>query len=277
MDIAVFTSCQPRHTFLLERLASLADTVYACIETSTLFPGQTEDFYRANDVMKSYFAQVQAAELSEFGAPRFLPANVRVLPMKAGDLNSLGKSSLDRALNADLAIVFGASYIRSPLIEPLMNLRALNIHMGTSPYYRGSSCNFWALYDDRPDYVGATIHVLNRGLDSGSILCHALPEVGDDEDIDGFLLGMRAVKAAFSVLVTLIKDQSWREMEPIKQDRSLELRYTRNTDFTDAIASEYLGRLATSDRIHEAIQNRDVSRFMSPSSIDHFIRSETDR
>ena len=263
MDIAVFTSCQPRHTALLERMALLADTVYACIETTTLFPGQSEDLYRATDVMKTYFAQVQAAEITEFGHPRFLPGNVRVLPMRTGDLNSLDPSILQPAINADLIIVFGASYIRSPLIEPLLERGAINLHMGTSPYYRGSSCNFWALYDERPDYVGATIHVLSRGLDSGPILCHALPQVGDDEEIDGFQLGMRAVEATFSVLEKLIKDRSWRDLEPVKQDRSLELMYAKNSDFTDAIASEYLARLPTSNHIHNAINGRDLTRFIS--------------
>ena len=262
MDIAVFTSCQPRHTALLERMALLADTVYACIETTTLFPGQSEDFYRATDVMKTYFSQVQAAEIAEFGHPRFLLGNVRVLPMRTEDLNSLDTSILRPTFNADLIIVFGASYIRSPLIEPLLERGAINLHMGTSPYYRGSSCNFWALYDERPDYVGATIHVLSRGLDSGPILCYALLQVGDDEEIDGFILGMRAVEATFSVLEKLIKDRSWRDLEPVKQDRSLELMYAKNSEFTDAVAAEYLARVPTSDQIRDALKNRDLSRFI---------------
>jgi hypothetical protein len=261
MDIAIYTSCQPRHIFLVERLASLANTVYACLETNTLFPGQSEDFFHASDVMKAYFARVQAAELAEFGYPRFLPSNVRVLPMKLGDLNKLDMASWEPALNVDLTVVFGSSYIRPPLIDRLVKGGAINIHMGVSPYYRGSSCNFWALYDDNPEYVGATIHKLSRGLDSGAILCHALPEFGNDEQIDGFTLGMRAVKSAFSVVMEMIENQTIRSMESVDQDRSLELRYTRNSDFDDAVASEYLDRLPTSDRIHQAIKDRDPTRF----------------
>ena len=87
MKIAVFTSCQPRHTTLIERLATIADTVYACIEVRTLFPGQNEDQFHATDVMRSYFAQMQAAEVAEFGKPRYLPANVRVFPMKSDDMS----------------------------------------------------------------------------------------------------------------------------------------------------------------------------------------------
>lgn len=46
--------------------------------------------------------------------------------------------------------------------------------MGLSPYYRGTDCNFWALYDKKPQYVGATIHLLSKGIDSGPTLYHAL-------------------------------------------------------------------------------------------------------
>jgi hypothetical protein len=243
MDIAVFTSCQPRHIALLERLAAIADTVYACIEVNTLFPGQTDDFFRASDVMQSYFAQVQAAEFAEFGSHRFLPATVQVLPMKSGDLNGLDLASLKPALDADLTVVFGSSYIKSPLIDPLVERGAFNIHMGTSPYYRGSSCNFWALYDSNPGYVGATIHMLSKGLDSGPMLCHALPVFKTGERLDGFALGMRAVQSAFNVVVELISSQRWKEVELVNQDRSRKLRYSRNSDFTDAVAGEYLRRV----------------------------------
>ena len=51
--------------------------------------------------------------------------------------------------------------------------------MGVSPYYRGTSCNFWAIYDDNPSYVGSTIHLLSKGLDSGDILFHCIPLIYD--------------------------------------------------------------------------------------------------
>ena len=49
--------------------------------------------------------------------------------------------------------------------------------MGVSPYYRGNDCNFWALYDDNPHLVGATIHMLTKGLDSGPMLYHAMSNI----------------------------------------------------------------------------------------------------
>lgn len=262
MKIAVFTSCQPRHTSLIERLAKVADTVYACIEVRTLFPGQNEDLFHATDVMGTYFAQMQAAEVSEFGKPRYLPENVRVFPMKSEDINKLAPSDIRLALECDVAIVFGASYIRPPIVDALVDRGALNIHMGTCPYYRGSGCNFWAIYDGYPEYVGGTIHSLTRGLDTGPMLGHALPNPRDGESLDGFALGMRSVSDAFDALIDLITTPGWKDLEPIPQDKSLEMRYSRTRDFTDEIASEYLGNLPSVHSIQEAIKNRDPARFI---------------
>ena len=83
-----------------------------------------------------------------------------------GDLNHLKKADLKDFLESDIYVVFGSSYIKGFLVDFLIKRKAINIHMGLSPYYRGADCNFWALQDDNPHYVGATIHLLSKGLDS---------------------------------------------------------------------------------------------------------------
>src|SRR5581483_4489456 len=175
MKITVFTSNQPRHVALIESLAAIAHEVFAIQECTTLFPGRVEDFFHKSEVMQRYFTRVIDAERDVFGGPRFLPNNVQQLAMKMGDLNSVDPEAIEPALASDIYVVFGASYIKQPLIDLLTGKRAINIHMGVSPYYRGSSCNFWAMYDRRPEMVGATIHLLSRGLDNGPMLFHALP------------------------------------------------------------------------------------------------------
>jgi folate-dependent phosphoribosylglycinamide formyltransferase PurN len=246
---------------LIERVASIADEVFAVQECNTIAPGEVEDFFRKSDVMREYFSRVLAAEKQVFGAPRFLPHNVRSLPIKMHDLNRLSLDQLGDALRSDVFVVFGATYIKPPLVDLLVARRALNIHMGVSPYYRGSSTNFWAMYDRRPEYVGATIHLLSRGLDSGPMLFHALPRA---DEVDAFALGMRAVKAAQVGLCERIADGSIYDLSPIEQDKSREIRYTRNADFTDAVAREYLDRLPTSQEIHHSIQHRHESDFVRP-------------
>lgn len=261
MKITVFTSNQPRHIALIESLASIADEVFAVQECNTVFPGKVDDFFKRSEVMQRYFSHVIDAENETFGAPRFLPKNVSSISLKLGDLNRLDMSCLAPALDSDYYIVFGSSYIKGDLIDFLVDKRAINIHMGLSPYYRGSSCNFWALYDGRPEYVGATIHLLSKGLDSGSMLFHAIPTV---ELIDPFLLGMHAVKAAHRGLVKAIALGDILEMESVPQDKALEMRYTRNQDFTDEVALDYLENAPTANDVLLALTQRNLDGLLNP-------------
>ena len=142
--------------------------------------------------------------------------------------------------------MFGAGFIKPPLVDVLLEKRAVNIHMGVSPYFRGSSCNFWAIHDGHSELVGATIHLLSRGLDSGDILFHALPKPAA---YDPFLLGMKAVDAAHTALCNHIKNGTLQGLAPIKQDKTQEIRYSRYVDFNDEVAEAYLNHLPSPEMI----------------------------
>lgn len=261
MKITVFTSNQPRHINLIRSLAGICNKVFAVQECNTVFPGEVKDFFDNSPVMQTYFNRVRESERAVFGAVSFLTGNVDHLALKSGDLNKLSKEILAPALDADIYVVFGASYIKGWLIEYLLERKAINIHMGVSPYYRGSSCNFWAAYDGHPELVGATIHLLGRGLDSGDMLYHALPKA---EAVDQFLLGMKSVKVAQDSLVTRISNGEIFKYPAIAQDASKEYRYTRNKDFNDAVAQEYLERLMTPEQVRAKLEARDLSMLEKP-------------
>jgi methionyl-tRNA formyltransferase len=240
MRVTIFSSNQPRHLNLAREFAQLADEVFLISEVNTVFPGNVEDFFRKSAVMQSYFKNVIAAEKKIFGEICFLPTNVKTLALKLGDLSQLDKAQLRDALRSDLYVIFGASYIQGWLIDFLIEHKAINIHMGLSPYYRGSSCNFWALYDNNPGYVGSTIHLLSKGLDSGDMLFHCVPKLRDEDSSYDFT--MRSVVVAQRALVKAAVNGEIFSIEAKKQDRSLEVRYTRNQDFTDDVAEEFLQR-----------------------------------
>jgi methionyl-tRNA formyltransferase len=261
LKITVFTSSQPRHLALIEGLAKVADQVFAVLETVTAKPGLVGDFYQKSDVMQEYFSHVIAAEKKIFGEVRPVGADVQTMSVRMGDLNLLDMSALEPMLDSDLYVVFGSSFIKGPLCDFLVEHKAINIHMGVSPYFRGNSCNFWALYDGRPDLVGATIHMLSRGLDSGDILFHALPSMQAENAFD---LGMLAVKSAQESLVAAIGKNDIFSSQPVASDHTKELRYTRLKDFTDAIASEYLALAPALDEMENSLKMRDLAMFIRP-------------
>lgn len=255
MRITVFTSNQPRHLSLIRQIAQVADEVYVVQECQSLVPQQK------SPILEKYFSEVIRAEKAVFGEPQFTPKNVSSLSLRMGDLSSLSLATLRDALHSDLYVVFGASYIKGTLCDVLVEQGAYNIHMGISPFYRGSATNFWALYDGRPELVGATIHFLTQGLDSGPILFHALPKA---ECLSPFLLGMKAVRAAHDAFVSRLVLEKASQWKPVTQDKKLEIRYSRSIDFSDKVAEEYLMRDVRPDWIGQKLQDRSLQNLIEP-------------
>ena len=237
MKITIFTGNQPRHLHLIKNLSKIANVTFSVIECNTVFPGKVEDFFKKTILMQNYFEKVIFAEQKIFGDIEFLGNKVKKLIIRQGDLNLLSFQALEEALRSDIYIVFGASYIKGWLADFLVQENTFNIHMGISPYYRGTSCNFWALYDNKPSYVGATIQMLSKGLDNGDIIFHTTPKLKDGDDT--FLFSMRAVKSAHESIFRNIRNNKIFNFRPVVQNHNLLIRYTKNKHFNDEIIKDF--------------------------------------
>ena len=134
--------------------------------------------------------------------------------------------------------MFGSGYIKEQLANFLVEKKTINIHMGVSPYYRGTDCNFWALYDDNPHLVGATIHMLTKGLDSVSMLYHAMSNIKSNP----FEYTMSTVKSALHSITERIKDKSIFNIEPVIQEKSKEIRYSKKIEFNEEVVKNYFNK-----------------------------------
>ena len=71
-------------------------------------------------------------------------------------------------LNPKFVISFNYRHIISKEIVDYMGGKIINIHTSYLPYNRGSKPNFFSFYEDTKK--GVTIHLLDKGLDTGDIL-----------------------------------------------------------------------------------------------------------
>ena len=237
MKITLFTSNNHRHNYLINLLSEVSDELYVIQECDTIFPGIIPGHYKASPIMKKYFENVINAQYHLFGNSYVnnKKKNIKILPMLFGDLNQCSINFLSDFLKSDIYVVFGSSYIKGELVDFLVNQKAINIHAGVSPYYRGTACNFWALYDDNSHLVGTTIHLLSKGLDSGPMLYHAMSNLKNNP----FEYTMSTVKSAFHSIAERIKDSSIFEIESVTQDTSKQIRYSKKREFNEEIVKEY--------------------------------------
>ena len=100
----------------------------------------------------------------------------KIIPIPTGQLNSTDTLEFLQAQQPEIIILFGSSLIGREIMECFPN-RIINLHVGLSGEYRGSSCNFWPIYDGRLDCLGATLLKINAGIDTGEILAQETIEI----------------------------------------------------------------------------------------------------
>ena len=262
MKITLFTSNKNRHNYLINLLSEVSDELYVIQECGTIFPGIVPDHYQASLTMKKYFEKVNNAQFKLFGNSYVnnKKNNIKILPMLFGDLNQCSMDLLVDFLKSDVYVIFGSSYIKGELVDFLVKQKAINIHAGVSPYYRGTDCNFWALYDNNPHLVGSTIHLLSKGLDSGPILYHAM----SDLKINPFEYTMSTVKSAFHSVAKRIEDGSIFTIKPLNQDKVSEVRYSKKSEFNEDVVKEYFEK-----KINLNSKKFDVSLLKEPFIINN--------
>lgn len=80
----------------------------------------------------------------------------------------------------DVVAVYGTSIIRGEIIR-IFNGRIINMHLGISPFYRGSGTNFFAIVYGEPEFYGATFMHLDHGIDTGKIIHQIRPHMASSD------------------------------------------------------------------------------------------------
>jgi len=124
------------------------------------------------------------------------------LLLEVSNINHPDVVALEGRLQPDVIAVFGTSLIHGPLLSS-GRLGIFNLHGGLSPRYRGADCTFWALFNGEPDQVGCTLHRIDNGIDTGTLIAHICPEV--DEGDGELTLFWRAVRDSAEVYAEMLE------------------------------------------------------------------------
>jgi methionyl-tRNA formyltransferase len=231
MRIVLLTGEGRRHRFAACRLA--ATGVLAGVVSETKPPAVVaEDRLSPSDraVVQRHLAERDIVEARLLGEPEW-PATERC-SIATGEVNSTEVAAWVRRRDPSMLVLFGAGILRAPLLEAYAE-RVINLHLGLSPYYRGSATNFWPLVEREPECVGSTIHLAVSRVDAGAILAQVRPT---PEPTDrAHELGTKALLAALDLLPNVLSAQAAGRLTPAVQDLSRG-RVFRRADFgADAV------------------------------------------
>jgi phosphoribosylglycinamide formyltransferase 1 len=175
MRAVLLTSTFRRHVFVANAAAASCELVGVWQEEKTFRPERYARDAQDQLIIERHFADRDASEERYFSADTELKIDRAIhRTVAAGACSDPAEVALMAAAHPDVVLVFGTGILRDPLLSEFAG-RIINIHLGVSPYYRGAGTNFWPLVNRQPEYVGATIHYLDEGIDTGPILAHARP------------------------------------------------------------------------------------------------------
>lgn len=218
--IGVLTSVETRHRYFVNRLRASLPVVAVVYERTGYTPASVDMSDLTQDearIVAEHFAERVRQERLFFGS---LDAEVtdqdacQVRTVQHSELNTDETVGFLESAGVNAVSVFGTNLIRPPLLDHWPG-RMVNMHLGLSPYYRGTATNFYPLLNEEPQYVGATIHLLDDGIDSGPILGHARPTIVPDDM--PHTIGCKAIIAGTEKMLAVLRDLDRERLAAVPQ------------------------------------------------------------
>lgn len=220
MILGILTSVETRHRYFAQAIREHLPVAAVAYEETGYTPADTDAHDLTGEeksVVAAHFAERARQEEAYFGHnAAFVEScgDCAVRRLAPGSLNSPETRSFLKDAGVDTVVVYGTNLIKPPLLTCRPG-RMINMHLGLSPYYRGTATNFYPLLNEEPEYVGATIHLLDEGIDSGAILRHARPKIVADDM--PHTIGCKAILAGIAAMIAVLRDLEQGRLNPVPQ------------------------------------------------------------
>lgn len=159
VDLVVIQQPKFNHDSFVEKLYRLYKSVGFWMLPIEIFYAVLLRTNRSLKRMLKYFRE-RSTRVPE---STYLP---KILETQSVNSNSIYK--VLKHLSPDLMVIWGNTIIQPHILATAK--KAINLHMGLCPYYRGAIANQHALMRNEPDKIGVTIHYASAGVDQGNIL-----------------------------------------------------------------------------------------------------------
>jgi len=216
--MGVLTSIDIRHRYFVNALCSRFNVAAVGYEQTGYDPSSATDLTpEESKIVAQHFAERRRQEQTYFGRDSQFVTEAKscgVRMIGPGGLNSPATVDFLVSHGVDTLVVYGTNLFKPPLLTRWAG-RIINLHLGLSPYYRGTATNFYPLLNEEPQYVGATIHQIDAGIDSGPILRQARPSIVADDA--PHTIGCKAILAGVEAMIAVLDDLGRTERKPVPQ------------------------------------------------------------
>lgn len=137
-------------------------------------------------------------------------------------VNSSETIELLKQINPDVVVVNGTRIIANKVLKAIP-APLINTHVGITPKYRGVHGAYWALVERDLDACGVTVHLVDKGIDTGSILYQETIEISDRDNFNTYPYLQYA--RAIPLMKTAIRDALSHNLQPKSNNLPSKLWY----------------------------------------------------
>lgn len=261
LKVVILTGNERRHLYFASEISQHLNVILVAFEKKANVHEQKDFGNEGNYILAEHFGERSLYEQKYFDQ---LPKSYfqNVLELKTGKVNDA--SFVQRLIdeNPDYVISFGSSLIGEPILNAFPN-RVVNLHLGLSPYYRGSGTLFWPLVDGLPEFIGSTVHLAVKKIDAGGILAQVRPEISLEDTVHD--LGNKTIIASTKLIASIIEDYDQGKRKPIFLDMSqgklclrkhLEPKAIKKmySNFRNGMIADYLEQLSNRIRNYPIVE-----------------------
>src|SRR4051794_3127459 len=124
------------------------------------------------------------------------------------------KAFIDAITRLDPKVILLAGCrILKPAILGAIKCPVLNYHAGINPQYRGLNGGYWAMASGDAENFGATVHLVDAGVDTGPILHQVRGKSAPDDNIMTY--GHRLAAMSREMCVTAVRDALEGRLKPL--------------------------------------------------------------
>ncbi|PIQ91714.1 MAG: hypothetical protein COV70_02280 [Parcubacteria group bacterium CG11_big_fil_rev_8_21_14_0_20_39_22] len=209
LSCLILTSNGLRHAFVANLLQKNFNLVGVVAEEKPVRKSNLQ-----TDIV-NHLRERDLVENQYFGSFKGVFDNSNVLKIKSGEVNDKRTVKWILDNNPDYIVLFGSGLIKSEILN-IYKDKVINLHLGLSPYYRGTATNFWPIVYGEPECIGATIHLASEEIDGGEILSQKRPDLSSGDSFH--YIGCKAIMAGAECLISSIQKYEKGVIKPLHQD-----------------------------------------------------------
>ena len=229
--VIIITSRELRHKFLCHFLSSKKNInlLYGIHENNILLSSNKK--LRKYKIFRKHLKLRSISEKNYFGS---YTKKYNKICVKKDMINKPSFINKIKRDDPDYIITFGCSILKSNYLDKLKD-KTINIHLGLSPYYKGSGTNFFPFVNNELQFLGSTLMKISKKIDDGKIITQIRPKIYNSDKIHD--IGNRII---FNTAKTLAKIILCKKIQISKKKFKYKSRYFKRKDFTlEALKKAY--------------------------------------